>query len=160
MLNLELGVNPNATARMKTSDLRKFTVNTIYDGPGRSSGSPNCAMARARTYGRFEAYKHISPGERLETVRAALKAGRVKGQIADMYFSLKVDVHDVFLEEQLQAVHVTPLGRCEALVEQVCLAEGSAQRLGIDPVEFSKPLPLPDRTLPRGGYKRRPHPSR
>ena len=49
--------------------------------------------------------------------------------------------------------------RCEALVEQVCLAEGNAQRLGIDPVELWKPLPLPDRTLPHGGYRRRPHPS-
>jgi hypothetical protein len=39
--------------------------------------------------------------------------------------------------------------RCEALVSRVCLAEGNAQRLGIDPTELWKPLPVPDRSLPR-----------
>jgi hypothetical protein len=62
--------------------------------------------------GDLEAYKHITPGERLDTLKAALTAGRVKGEIADMYFSLKDDVRDVLLEDQLQAVHVTPLGLC------------------------------------------------
>lgn len=38
--------------------------------------------------------------------------------------------------------------RCEALVARVCLAEGNAQRLGIDPTELWKPLPVPDRSLP------------
>jgi hypothetical protein len=38
--------------------------------------------------------------------------------------------------------------RCEALVSRVCLAEGNAQRLGIDPTELWKPLPVPDRSLP------------
>jgi hypothetical protein len=45
-------------------------------------------------------------------LKAALKSGRIKGQIAEMYFSLKEHVRDVFLEGQLQAVHVTPLGLC------------------------------------------------
>ena len=62
--------------------------------------------------GDLQAYKHLTPDERLATLKAALKAGRVKGQIAEMYFSLKEDVRDVFLEGQLQAVHVTPLGLC------------------------------------------------
>ena len=39
--------------------------------------------------------------------------------------------------------------RCEALVSRVCLAEGNAQRLGIGPTELWKPLPVPDRRLPR-----------
>jgi len=38
--------------------------------------------------------------------------------------------------------------RCEALIAQLCLAEGNAQRLGIDPTELWKPLPTPDRSLP------------
>lgn len=38
--------------------------------------------------------------------------------------------------------------RCEALVARVCLAEGNAQRLGIDPTELWKPLSVPDRSLP------------
>ncbi|MGA1981111.1 MAG: hypothetical protein ABSG84_01450 [Acidobacteriaceae bacterium] len=44
--------------------------------------------------------------------------------------------------------------RCEALIARVCLAEGNAQRLGIDPTELWKPLPMPDRTLPHTGGRR------
>lgn len=60
----------------------------------------------------LEAYKHLTTSERLGALKAALKAGRMSGQIADMYFSLKEDLRDLFLEGQLQAVHVTPLGLC------------------------------------------------
>ena len=60
----------------------------------------------------MEAYKHLTTSERLGALKAALKAGRMRGQIADMYFNLKEDVRDLFLEGQLQAVHVTPLGLC------------------------------------------------
>ena len=41
--------------------------------------------------------------------------------------------------------------RCEGLVGQICLAEGNAQRLGIDPIEPWKPLPAPDRSMSRAG---------
>lgn len=37
--------------------------------------------------------------------------------------------------------------RCEGLVARICLAEGNAQRLGIDPVELWKTLPMPDRSV-------------
>ena len=44
--------------------------------------------------------------------------------------------------------------RCEGLVAQICLAEGNAQRLGIDPTELWKSLPAPDRSVSRaGGWK-------
>lgn len=43
--------------------------------------------------------------------------------------------------------------RCEALIAQVCLAEGNAQRLGIDPAELWKPLVMPDRRLPHTGAR-------
>ena len=45
-------------------------------------------------------------------------------------------------------------GRCEALIKRVCLAEGNAQRLAIDPEELWKPLPMPPRDLPHTGNKR------
>jgi hypothetical protein len=79
------------------------------------AGVPDHVIARwqgREQVGDLDAYKHLTPGERLETLKAALKSGRVKGQIAEMYFSLKENVRDVFLENQLQAVHVTPLGLC------------------------------------------------
>jgi hypothetical protein len=46
--------------------------------------------------------------------------------------------------------------RCEGLVARICLAEGNAQRLGIDPVELWKPLAVPDRSIARSGANRRP----
>jgi hypothetical protein len=49
-------------------------------------------------------------------------------------------------------------GRCEGLVARICLAEGNAQRLGIDPVELWKPLVMPDRSVSHAGNK--PHPNR
>jgi hypothetical protein len=79
------------------------------------AGVPDHVIARWQSreqVGDLDAYKHLTPGERLETLKAALKSGRVKGQIAEMYFNLKENVRDVFLENQLQAVHVTPLGLC------------------------------------------------
>lgn len=79
------------------------------------AGVPDHVIARwqgREHMGDLEAYKHLTPAERLETLKAALKRGTVKGQIAQMYFSLAEDVRDVFLEGQLQAVHVTPLGLC------------------------------------------------
>ena len=44
--------------------------------------------------------------------------------------------------------------RCERLIAQICMAEGNAQRLGIDPTELWKSLPAPDRSVSRaGGWK-------
>jgi hypothetical protein len=45
--------------------------------------------------------------------------------------------------------------RCEGLIARVCLAEGNAQRLGIDPVELWKPLAMPDRSVPRAAGRTR-----
>ena len=45
-------------------------------------------------------------------VRAALQRGQLRGRLAQMYFALHEDVRDAFLEDQLQAVHVTPFGVC------------------------------------------------
>jgi hypothetical protein len=45
-------------------------------------------------------------------LKTALESGRTKGRVADLYFNLQDDVRDAFLEGQLQAVHVTPIGLC------------------------------------------------
>ncbi len=60
----------------------------------------------------LRAYKHLSPAERVAVVREALQRGQLRGRLAQMYFALHDDVRDVFLEDQLQAVHVTPFGVC------------------------------------------------
>jgi hypothetical protein len=79
------------------------------------AGVPDEVIARwqgREHIGDLEAYKHLTPGDRVATLRAALESGRTKGRVAEMYFSLHDDVRDAFLEGQLQAVHVTPLGLC------------------------------------------------
>jgi len=60
----------------------------------------------------LQAYKHLSPVQRVGVVRDALKRGQLRGRLADMYFALHDDVRDVFLEDQVQAVHVTQFGLC------------------------------------------------
>jgi hypothetical protein len=60
----------------------------------------------------LDSYIHLTPQERLATIKSALKGKRLVGAFADFYYSLKDDVRDAFLEGQLQAVHVTPLGLC------------------------------------------------
>src|SRR5690606_13903064 len=40
------------------------------------------------------------------------RSGRLKGDFAKVYFALHDDVRDIWLENQLQAVHVIPLGLC------------------------------------------------
>jgi len=60
----------------------------------------------------LEAYKHLTPSERINTLKIALQSGRMRGAVAGIYFNLHEDVRDAFLDAQLQAVHVTPLGLC------------------------------------------------
>ena len=79
------------------------------------AGVPDEVIARwqgREHIGDLEAYKHLTPSERVATLRAALESGRTKGRVAEMYFNLHDDVRDAFLDGQLQAVHVTPLGLC------------------------------------------------
>ena len=79
------------------------------------AGVPDEVIARwqgREHIGDLEAYKHLTPAERVATLKTALESGRTRGRVADMYFNLQDDVRDVFLEGQLQAVHVTPLGLC------------------------------------------------
>jgi hypothetical protein len=79
------------------------------------AGVPDEVIARwqgREHLGDLEAYKHLTPSERINTLKSALQSGRTKGAVADIYFNLHDDVRDAFLEAQLQAVHVTPLGLC------------------------------------------------
>lgn len=62
--------------------------------------------------GDLEAYKHLTSEERLRRLRAHVKSGRLKGDIATMYFALAPDERDIFLETVVQAIHMTHLGFC------------------------------------------------
>ena len=62
--------------------------------------------------GDLAAYKHLTSEERLRRLREHVKSGRLKGDIATMYFALAPDERDIFLETVVQAIHVTHLGFC------------------------------------------------
>jgi len=62
--------------------------------------------------GDLDAYIHLTKEERVTRLREHIKSGRVTGEIATMYFQLATDERDVFLENVVQAIHVTHLGFC------------------------------------------------
>lgn len=62
--------------------------------------------------GDLEAYKHLTSEERLKRLRDHIKSGRLKGDVATMYFSLADGERDVFLATVVQAIHITHFGFC------------------------------------------------
>lgn len=62
--------------------------------------------------GDLEAYKHLTSEERLRRLRDHIKSGRLKGDVATMYFSLADGERDVFLATVVQAIHITHFGFC------------------------------------------------
>lgn len=62
--------------------------------------------------GDLEAYKHLTSEERLRRLREHIRSGRVKGDVATMYFSLADGERDVFLATVVQAIHITYFGFC------------------------------------------------
>jgi hypothetical protein len=80
-----------------------------------AAGVDDATLARWQNrehLGDLKAYKHLTPDQRVATLKAALKRGQLRGTLADMYFAIEDDLRDTFLENQLQAVHVTAFGLC------------------------------------------------
>ena len=67
---------------------------------------------RREHVGDLEAYKHLTIDERVDRLRELLRAGRLQGDIASMYFNIADGERDVFLTEVVQAIHVSHLGFC------------------------------------------------
>ncbi|MEX2571761.1 MAG: hypothetical protein WD737_10730 [Gemmatimonadota bacterium] len=79
------------------------------------AGAPDDVIARwqgREQAGDLSFYKHLTREQKLSELKTALSASRLKGDFAKVYFALHEDVRDIWLEDQLQAVHVTPLGLC------------------------------------------------
>src|SRR5437879_3056322 len=76
------------------------------------SGWCSMRMAQGRCSRRACLWSSATSWERVATLKAALKRGQLRGRLADMYFAIEEDLRDVFLKDQLQAVHVTAFGLC------------------------------------------------
>lgn len=59
-----------------------------------------------------DTYRHATPDERLQWVKQGIRDGQIRGAVADAYFTLPLAERESFLEGQVQAVHVTPMGLC------------------------------------------------
>jgi hypothetical protein len=59
-----------------------------------------------------EAYRHATVDERLAWVKEGVRNGQLSGVKADAFFELPRSKRDVFLEAEIQAVHVTAFGLC------------------------------------------------
>jgi hypothetical protein len=59
-----------------------------------------------------EAYLHSTVEERLQWVKNGIRNGEMQGSMARVYFELPEYERDEFLEGQVQAVHITPMGVC------------------------------------------------
>lgn len=68
-------------------------------------------MGRSRAQDTLD-YRHAKVDERLAWLKASIREGTVTGYMADVYRHLPAAEREVFLDGQVQAVHVTPLGFC------------------------------------------------
>ncbi|HLV97058.1 MAG TPA: hypothetical protein VKT82_00145 [Ktedonobacterales bacterium] len=58
------------------------------------------------------AYHHATIEERVQWVKQGIREGTIGGFLSDVYFALPEEDRDIFLEGQVQAVHVTAFGLC------------------------------------------------
>lgn len=102
---------PDETPVRVTSHMcRRFFVTA-----GLRSGASTVDITRwqgREHIGDLAAYDMRSMVERVAAVRDAIREGRLRGQVAQVYVQLADDVRDEWLESQVQAMHVTPLGLC------------------------------------------------
>jgi hypothetical protein len=59
-----------------------------------------------------EAYRHATVDERLAWVKEGVRSGELSGAKAEAYLELPRSKRDVFLDAEIQAVHVTAFGLC------------------------------------------------
>jgi integrase len=96
--------------RMNSHQFRHWVTDTVAKG-----GATDSDIARwqgREQLGDINAYKHMSSTERIEWAKRKIRQHEIQGDVAEMYFSIAEDTRDLFLDNQLQAVHFTPLGLC------------------------------------------------
>lgn len=79
------------------------------------AGVPDAHLVRWQRrehVGDLQAYKHLTAEDRVSQMKAALRTGRLHGEVAQAFVELAPEDADRYLESIVQAVHVTPLGLC------------------------------------------------
>lgn len=95
---------------MTSHQFRHWLTTNLVD-----SGIPDGIIARWQNRshgGDISAYKHVTRKDRLREVKDAIESGRMKGEIADIYFAMSEDIRDAWLDSHLQQIHVTHMGLC------------------------------------------------
>ena len=78
-------------------------------------GLPVAVLTRwmGRSYARdTQDYRHATVDERLAWLKDSIRSGAVTGFMADLYRQLPAGEREQFLDGQIQAMHITPLGIC------------------------------------------------
>jgi hypothetical protein len=102
---------PDGTPCQMTTHQFRHWLNDLAD----KGGMP--VEMLSRWMGRKDArdtqdYRHATVDERLQWLKEAIRTGTVTGFMAEVYRDLPANEREVFLNGQVQAVHVTPLGFC------------------------------------------------
>lgn len=95
---------------MTSHQFRHWLTTKLVD-----SGVPDGIIARWQNRGHdgdISAYKHATRTDRIREVKGAIESGRMKGEIADIYFAMAEDIRDAWLDSHLQQIHVTHMGLC------------------------------------------------
>jgi hypothetical protein len=102
--------NDGSFCKMSTHQLRHW-LNDIADKGGLPLDVQTRWMGRENPR-ETHAYHHATVEERLQWVKEGIRGSAIGGMMADVYFQLAEEERDLFLEGQIQAVHVTALGMC------------------------------------------------
>ncbi len=95
---------------MTTHQFRHW-LNDLADKGGLPTELQTRWMGREHTRD-TDAYRHATADERLRWVKDGIREGKLAGPQSSFYFGLPHAQRDSYLDGEIQAVHVTPLGLC------------------------------------------------
>lgn len=104
-------VEPDGTLVMINSHMcRRLFVTNAY-----AAGATTLDLMRwqgREHVGDLATYDRRSMVERATSIKSHIQSGRLRGQVAQAYVQIAEDERDEWLEGQVAAMHVTPLGLC------------------------------------------------
>jgi hypothetical protein len=104
-------LEPNGNFCRLTSHQLRYWLNDIADKGGLPVDTLTRWMGRDNPKD-TEAYRFETADEKCERIKDGVRTGDIRGYVSEVYFSLPEGGCDVFLESQVQSVHLTPMGIC------------------------------------------------